>query len=616
MSPQWPVRARVLYAALVSCCLLLGCMSSPRTVDGVHALSRGWLVIDSARSAPPELSDLRWLGITLPDSWRGTRPAEGGIGWYRFSVHLPDAPHGRWAVYLPYLNMTADAYVNGHAVGSGGSTRPPLARNFNRPLLFEFPGALLRAGENRIDVALAVAPHNYGSLAPLYLGPEQSLARHHQRGQLLRTTLPWLETFLCAAMALFMAALWRSTRDGVFASFALASALYAVASCNYWVVQPPLEIWAWERLTQLCLFAFGCSLALWARSFIGQQAAGWRRALLSLGAVASLLILATPAESFFPTIRWFNALTLLMTLHAAGSIVWHLRRVSPGECLLYVLGGSLSVGFGVHDFLQGLGYLDGSAPYLLPHDIPIMVLTFGTSLARRFTRSLRAAEQLNRTLEQRVAEKHAELEAHYHELRALEHERLLTRERERMIREMHDGLGSQLTSALALLERGRSDPQHLRQALRLALDEMRLVIHSLDSEPRELGEVLGVLRPRLQPILDSQQVQLGWRVDDIAAPRRFGAEESLHLQRIVQEAIANCLKHARPTRIEVAASLARPGLALLSISDDGCGFDPAQRSKGRGLSHMQARARALRGTLEIVSAGAGARVSLSVPVDG
>jgi len=106
-----------------------------------------------------------------------------------------------------------------------------------------------------------------------------------------------------------------------------------------------------------------------------------------------------------------------------------------------------------------------------------------------------------------------------------------------------------------------------------------------------------------------------WRTDEGGDGRNFSAQESLHLLRIVQEAIGNAIKHARATRIEV--SLAGPEASAaelrLTISDDGCGIDPGSGGSGRGLAHMRYRARALGAELCVSSDGSGTRVELRLP---
>ena len=85
--------------------------------------------------------------------------------------------------------------------------------------------------------------------------------------------------------------------------------------------------------------------------------------------------------------------------------------------------------------------------------------------------------------------------------------------------------------------------------------------------------------------------------------------------RIAQEAVHNALRHADAKRIEVGLD-ARNGRLVLTVSDDGAGFDPAApalRARRLGLTSMEERARALGGALTIDSRpGEGTRVRLEV----
>jgi signal transduction histidine kinase len=87
--------------------------------------------------------------------------------------------------------------------------------------------------------------------------------------------------------------------------------------------------------------------------------------------------------------------------------------------------------------------------------------------------------------------------------------------------------------------------------------------------------------------------------------------------RIAQEALHNALRHAGARAVRVRLE-ERPGEVVLSVADDGRGFDPdapALRSRSLGLTSMEERAAALGGTLRIASArGAGTTVDLELPL--
>jgi len=273
---------------------------------------------------------------------------------------------------------------------------------------------------------------------------------------------------------------------------------------------------------------------------------------------------------------------------------------------------------GAHD----LGIANGAIP--LEHDLAIAwaaVLCISLSawiFVRRFIVALDTSEALSAELEQRVAHKHAELEANYVRLRALEEERAVAHERERMMAELHDGLGGQLVSTLAMLRSGEARPPEVESAVQAALDDMRLMIHSLEVGEEDLLSALATLRARLAPRLQQAGIRVDWTVEEVPTPPGFGPEKALQVMRIVQEAIANVLKHAGATELRVRTGVEeRNGCAaaVLRIEDDGRGLGaPAPGGAGRGLANMRRRAERIGARLEVRSEGQGTAVRLELPL--
>ncbi|MBI4498055.1 MAG: GAF domain-containing protein [Chloroflexi bacterium] len=202
-------------------------------------------------------------------------------------------------------------------------------------------------------------------------------------------------------------------------------------------------------------------------------------------------------------------------------------------------------------------------------------------------------------------------------------------ERERIAREMHDGLGQVLgyvnTKTLAvarLLEVGKV------QEAQAQVVQLEAAAKDVYADVREV--ILG-LRTTLTPgrsflaalgdYLEGFEQQSGLPVEleapaaasDLALP--FAAE--IQLLRVVQEALANVRKHARATRATVRITPALGELRLV-VEDDGRGFDPMRLNHGGwprfGLQTMRERAEAIGGTFTIVSRpGGGTRVIVTVP---
>jgi signal transduction histidine kinase len=155
----------------------------------------------------------------------------------------------------------------------------------------------------------------------------------------------------------------------------------------------------------------------------------------------------------------------------------------------------------------------------------------------------------------------------------------------------------------------------VQQAVRLALGELRGAVDSLDGGDAELAAVLGALRARLEPLVASSHATLGWRIASDVPDIRLDPQRALHLLRILQEAIANAVKHAGARSIEVSSgpdsSDGRAG-AFVEVRDDGRGL--AEAGAGRGLANMRQRASFLGGELTLMSSTGGTSVRLWLPV--
>lgn len=200
--------------------------------------------------------------------------------------------------------------------------------------------------------------------------------------------------------------------------------------------------------------------------------------------------------------------------------------------------------------------------------------------------------------------------------RPSERERAVAAERERIMRELHDGLGGMLVSALAMVEDGSGSADQVAEVLRDALDEMRLVVDSLDPEIADLPALLGTLRTRLEPRLAGRGLRFEWEVDEVPVPA-LPPGGSWHVLRILQEAVTNVRKHAAARVITIATGTrvdgdGRPGV-WVAIRDDGRGI-ASDAAPGRGFANMRYRTAELGGALAIVPASPGTAVELWLPV--
>lgn len=215
----------------------------------------------------------------------------------------------------------------------------------------------------------------------------------------------------------------------------------------------------------------------------------------------------------------------------------------------------------------------------------------------------------------RTAETLAEaLQAQQQKTQAAERERTLLLERQRLIHDMHDGVGSHLVALLRLAESGQAQPAAMADLLRAAIEELRLTIDSLEPLEHDLATLLATLRHRVGRRLEGAGLTLEWHMADMPPLPWLEPAQALQVLRLVQEAITNVVKHAGARTLSVSA---RPeGDALeVCIADDGRGFDPAAAGTGQGLPGMRRRAQVLGATLHLdATPGGGSRVRLRLPL--
>lgn len=247
---------------------------------------------------------------------------------------------------------------------------------------------------------------------------------------------------------------------------------------------------------------------------------------------------------------------------------------------------------------NGLEWHIGSYWVVLLVALLLALLSVFLWLLRRSNRSIEAVRQLNSTQAERISMREAELLAAFEQLKAAEHQQLLEGERRRMMRDMHDGLGSQLVQTLNLVRNARGELKSSQVAtmVQQALEELRLMLDSLEPMEGDLPAILGTLRLRIGPSLEAAGIVLDWQVEETAAIADLDVRGVMHLFRCVQEIMANVAKHSRAKRVRVRTWNGDAGSVYLAIEDDGRGarIDPGLRRGshlvGRGLNNILNRA--------------------------
>lgn len=585
----------------------LAWLHSERIPEDVTTLSEGAFLARASPSPPEDAAG--WTPRSLPDDWLD-HPMGAAEGWYRFHFHLGEAVDAAWGVYLPTLSMNAAAFVNGAPVGDGGRFDEPVARNWNRPLLFVFPAERLVRGENTLHVRLKAERIDAGLLDRVHVGPERALAPLYAWRHGLKVTTVWMIVVAMLAVALFVAALGaQRPSETYYAWFALSVLAWALAQLHPLVVEAPVASIAFDWIWYTGGGWFVLLIVRGVLSFIGEETPRLGRVLVAQGCAGSAMLAALAALDS----AWFHPVAALGWATSVYVVSWYstLRVVAAlgrypdrVEVLGIYLAGFSIVVCGLHDWLVAVGVIGRARGYYGIYTAPGMLLTMAVILTRRFVGALRQSEALVATLEDRVRERRAELERSYERLRAIERTRILSEERERIMRDTQDGLGAQLVSTLALIERPEAARAAVGTAVRSALDDLRLMIDSLDPSDGDLVPFLGQLRARLRPRLEAAGVGVEWRVEDLRSIEDLGrtrccrsyassTKRSRASSRVVLPGRSRCARvTARRPRASPGCSWRSLPMARVPARARPCAAVPGRLARGSRL-----RRRAGRGTV-------------------
>ncbi|WP_313083811.1 ATP-binding protein [Pulveribacter sp.] len=553
----------------------------------------------------------RWQPVALPAAReRRTPSATPGDGtppqvwWLRMQVPasaLAPTPQGP-RLYIPRWHTLGNAavYVDGRLAWQSRGSR--VLVSFNQPVWLDLGGDVRPDQPLTVHVRMASAQGAGGALSSLWAGPAEELRAGWRLRSLLQSDLLAYVRGANLVLGVLALAVWLARRrqgETGYLLFFLMSLSHVFGTSLFLVDAEGFGLddswFTWLTMAG-SLSASTCAFLLLCR-IQGRRYPRLARALLLYVATAALALLplwSPPLGAFLPLVRLAQIPAALPLVGAAVAGAWRLRAwphvlLAAMMVLLFPLW--------LHDLAMQSFRVSAEHIYATPYLYAGVIAMFLAAAFQRYQQAAREAEQARAVLAERLADQERELGRTHERLRAAERQQTLMHERQRLMREMHDGVGSSLMSALRVVQHGQAEVD-VAQVLKECIDDLKISIDSLEPVDADLLALLAGLRFRLEQRLGEAGIALRWHTRDVPPLPWLDAQSALHVLRILQEVLTNIVKHSGATAITVSTAEAACGGAPgvhVCVRDDGRPFTPptALPPGRRGLGNVRARARAL-----------------------
>jgi signal transduction histidine kinase len=576
----------------------------PQPQPWTTVFTRAEFVLDS-RARPPG-DEAPWQTVKLPHRWDETHGDAIGRGWYRMRVDFAEEPRSTQAVVIAHVrSLSTEFFVNGTLVGSsrdsvGGDV------GLGRVLRLSMPPSLFRPGGNVIHARVQV------------IDPLQGLGRvHFGHAWTLRSIADILSTlnsqrlFLAMALAAGLISLfvWFARRtDRVMLWFAIATLSWGLVGALSTAFGRHVEGELDEMLAMYVTYGLPVPAAILALRTVDLrwpklEAVLW---VFMAGEVLHLYWEVPAARTrVMCVLDSVNAALLIgaaaIILFAPGRRLGWAHRVEAAALVAMAL-------MMLHEVLRYFAWVDVENVVMRPYHVPVMLAAIGAAIFERHASAVNQAERTNIELHALVDAKARELEANH-----AERGQALVRERQRILADMHDGVGASLVGLQQYARSGQVDAKVVEQRALEVMQELRIAIDALEPAEGDLGAVLGNLRYRMEPLVESTGAHLTWEVGELPLVEALEPTAVFSIQRILLEAISNAVQHSGARHIRLSARPSGDRIQI-QVADDGTGYETTAGHHGMGLGTMQARAQKLGAALDVASRrGEGTTVSLTIP---
>ncbi|MEZ5646098.1 MAG: hypothetical protein R3E94_03675 [Burkholderiaceae bacterium] len=560
--------------------------------------------------------------VTLPDAWN--KAGRSGQKVYRLGFMLQVVPEEAWSVYIPRAGNRFLVSLNGRTVYRAGPLGDAHADYAQKPQFFSLPEGLLQAGQNHLDILVEGDLNRYAGLSRVHIGADRLLRRDFQVRNAAQHGGSLAVVAMCGVFGLFALALFVSLRQSGDAFFALACLFCCIRTSYAIVERVPIDYRWWTWLIDVSYAGLVVCIALFCVRALKMAGRHWD-VLAGAFMLLSLVLVSWHAGALRNDVRqvWLMTMLAFVTLMSLALLYeWWRQRSSTSAVLALAAMGGLSLGARDHwvVFYSSDGY-GGFA--MARFALVLFILAMGWIIVDRLISRMRDERRFRDSMGHELESRRKELARHYQQQAAMDAMAARNRERQRLIQDLHDGMGLQLNSLLGMVEKGAVNPIEVKNEVRHSIEQLRTLVDGSEAFDGSLLELLGHIRHRIETRLRRQQMSLDWHSELLAGPAQVDAVAAVNLQYILFELCTNAIKHSGAARVSICCSQIEDpqcGSSLeIDFVDNGhaspeASFD-ASTGGGLGRRSVERRVKELNGYCELHRVqGNGWRYRLVVPL--
>ncbi|WP_410487501.1 ATP-binding protein [Acinetobacter sp. SAAs470] len=545
-----------------------------------------------------------WRLVQLPDKWNHHWENYDGAAWYKVKWNWSCQNNTKLAepiaFSIDYIHSAGAVFFNGDLLWRDLHLEEPLSKSWNIPRYWVLPISGLKSDQNEILIYVKGFAFQSPGLGHIAFNNVQNSDEIHKSKIWNRRTLFQINIILSITFGVICFVIWLlRPKATTFGWFALSSLWWVLFISNMLVTEtfpyPTSLMAAQANLTFFVLYIL--SFCIYLLRFIKVYLTKIELSICLITVFIILTIFLTPSQFIdvvFPLIFLIYIGILFITYIYISYSAIQSRKLDYIFLAICLTG---IVCFAIFDMLLLFSKSFFNTYPLSPYTAPIINFFVVIILAAKLTNNIKKIETFNGELEVKVQQVEQELTASLQEKHQLELQNVRLQERIHLSHDLHDGLGASLVRSMILVDQSPHNisNQKFLSMLKLLRDDLRQIIDTGSSADNKIPVspmMWGApVRHRFSKLMDELEIQSKWifPTEWQVVPT---ALQCLTLIRVLEESLTNVIKHSQAKNVNVAMSYSLENQLILTIQDDGVGFDTEgviQQGLSIGMRSMKMR---------------------------